>query len=236
MSWYVRQDDKQYGPISDALLKQWALEGTITPLTQVLKEGRTQWVEASRIRGLFPERLAPAEIPMPEPAASQPSPPPLRSRGGKQQPTIKYEDDTLNLVFGIAGVAILVIGVFTPFLKLPIVGDVNYFQNGKGDGVIVLVLAGMSFAVALLKHFKWLLVTGMLTLGCLAFAFFNVQRRLAEVKQQMAKDLEGNPFHGLAEGMMASIQLQWGFAVLVVGAIILIAAALIPKRQHIVRN
>jgi hypothetical protein len=34
--------------------------------------------------------------------------------------------------------------------------------------------------------------------------------------------------------MEASVQPQWGFAVLVVGAIILIAAALIQKRQRVV--
>ena len=37
----------------------------------------------------------------------------------------------------------MAIGVFLPLLSMPIVGSINYFQNGRGDGVIVLVLAAI---------------------------------------------------------------------------------------------
>ncbi|MBI9082217.1 MAG: hypothetical protein JEZ11_01385 [Desulfobacterales bacterium] len=44
-------------------------------------------------------------------------------------------------ILGLIGSIILFVGVFTPIFSVPIMGNMNYFQNGKGDGTIVLVLA-----------------------------------------------------------------------------------------------
>jgi hypothetical protein len=45
---------------------------------------------------------------------------------------------TKRQLLGIIGSAILFIGVFMPIVKLPVVGEMNYFHNGRGDGVIIL--------------------------------------------------------------------------------------------------
>jgi hypothetical protein len=64
------------------------------------------------------------------------------------------------------------------------------------------------------------------------FTFVNFQAKLAETKSQMETQLAGNPFRGLADVTMQSIQLQWGWAVLVVGAgLVITAAALQPKTK-----
>jgi len=52
-------------------------------------------------------------------------------------------------VFGLIGSILLFIGVFTPIISIPIVGNMDYFQNGKGDGTIVLVLAVISLLLAI---------------------------------------------------------------------------------------
>ena len=39
-------------------------------------------------------------------------------------------------VFGFAGAAALAFGVFCPIARVPIVGSVNYFRNGTGDGTV----------------------------------------------------------------------------------------------------
>jgi hypothetical protein len=38
-------------------------------------------------------------------------------------------------LLGILGSTLLFVGVFMPIVKLPIVGDMNYFANGKWDGI-----------------------------------------------------------------------------------------------------
>jgi hypothetical protein len=131
--------------------------------------------------------------------------------------------------FGLAGSIVLFIGVFTPMVSLPIVGSMNFFNNGQGDGVFVLLLAVISFVLTVRKQYRWLWVTGLLSLGLLLFTFVNVQMRISEAQSKMQSNLTGNPFKGIAGAAMQSVQIQWGWAVLVVGAALIIAAAAIRE-------
>ena len=125
-------------------------------------------------------------------------------------------------LLGLIGSITLFVGVFMPIVSIPLVGNINYFQNGEGDGVIVLVLALISLILVLVKKFKGLGATGLASLIVMGFTFYFFQKKLS----QMETELEGNPFSGLA---MQSIQLQWGWAILVVGAGLLIASAVLNE-------
>ena len=126
---------------------------------------------------------------------------------------------------GFLGSALLFLGVFLPIVKLPIVGELNYFANGRGDGVVVLVLAVISFGLVLFRWYWELWITGVDAAAALAFTFFNFQSGMKQVETQMQTDLKDNPFRSLANVAVRSIQLQWGWAVLVIGVVLLIAAA-----------
>jgi hypothetical protein len=132
-------------------------------------------------------------------------------------------------LLGLIGSTILFIGVFTPILSIPIMGDMNYFQNGEGDGTIILVLAIISFIVVLLKMFKVLWFTGLGSIVIMFFTFVNIQTNLANTKIKMETELAGNPFRGLADMAMQSVQIQWGWALLIVGAVLVIASAAIKE-------
>ncbi len=137
-------------------------------------------------------------------------------------------------ILGLVGSVILFIGVFTPIVSVPIVGNLNYFQNGRGDRVIVLVLALISLVLVLIKWYRWLWLTGPLSLGVMLYTFINFQVRMAEATAKMEQELANNPFRGIADIAMQSVQIQWGWAVLVVGAALLIAAAAVrePASQN----
>ena len=139
-------------------------------------------------------------------------------------------------MLGLIGSLILFVGVFTPIISLPLVGNMNYFQNGKGDGVIILALAIVSLILTLTKRYRGLWVTGIGTLAVMVFTFVNFQMRMSEAQSQMESQLSGNPFRGLADMAMQSVQIQWGWAVLIVGAGLVIAAAAIktPRFQNAV--
>ena len=47
---------------------------------------------------------------------------------------------------------ILFVGVFTPIVSFPIIGYMNYLQNGRGDGVIVLILAVISLVLVWARY------------------------------------------------------------------------------------
>lgn len=129
-------------------------------------------------------------------------------------------------VIGVAGAATLFVGVFLPIVSLPIVGAQNYFQNGRGDGAILLAIAAISLLATLAKRFTWVSIAGIFSLALLGYTFIAFRSRLAEMRATIERDLAGNPFAGIGEAMMQSVQLQWGWAVLVVGALLLCAAGL----------
>ena len=103
----------------------------------------------------------------------------------------------------------------------------TFFNNGQGDGVFVLLLAVISLVLTIRRRYGWLWVTGLLTLGLLLFTFVNLQSRISEAQTKMQSNLTGNAFKGIASAAMQSVQIQWGWAVLVVGSTLIIAAATI---------
>ena len=133
-------------------------------------------------------------------------------------------------ILGFIGSIILFIGVFTPVLNIPIMGNTTYFQIGKSVGTIVLVLAAVSVILALAKKYKGLWFTGLGSVAVIALTFFKLQMKLSDMKAKMGANLAGNPFKGLAEMAMQTVQLQWGWALLVVGSGLVIASA--AMREH----
>ncbi len=130
-------------------------------------------------------------------------------------------------MLGLVGSLVLFVGVFTPIISLPFVGSVNYFQNGKGDGVIILALAIVSLILTITKRYRGLWFTGIGSLAVMIFTFVNFRMRMSEMQTQMESQLSGNPFRGIADMAMQSVQIQWGWAVLIVGSGLVIAAAAI---------
>ena len=63
----------------------------------------------------------------------------------------------------------------------------------------------------------------------LLYSFIIFQRKIAITKSEMEGELAGNPFMGLADAALESIQLQWGWALLVIGCALLIGSAFMQK-------
>ncbi len=135
-------------------------------------------------------------------------------------------------ILGLIGSIVLFIGVFTPIVSVPIMGNMNYFQNGKGDGTLILILAVVSLVLVLTKKYKGLWFTGVGSLAVMAFTFINFQMKISDMKSQMESELAGNPFRGLADMAMQSVQLQWGWALLIVGAGLVIAGAAMKDESN----
>ena len=138
----------------------------------------------------------------------------------------------IKQLLGLIGSIVLFIGVFTPIVSVPIIGSMNYFQNGKGDGTLILILAVVSFVLVLTKKYKGLWFTGVGSLAVMAFTFINFQMKMSDMKSQMESKLAGNPFRGLVDMAMQSVQLQWGWALLIVGAGLVIASAVMKDESN----
>jgi hypothetical protein len=92
-----------------------------------------------------------------------------------------------------------------------------------------LILSVVSLVLVLAKKYKGLWLTGLGSMAVMAFTFINFQMKMSEAKAQMETKLAGNPFRGLADIAMQSVQLQWGWALLIVGAALVIASAAIKE-------
>ncbi len=163
---------------------------------------------------------------------------PVARRKAKQRET---GQPIARQLVGLFGSIILVVGVFTPIgsiilsvrVFMPIlgvpIGNLNYFQNGKGDGMIVLILAVISLVLVLIKAYEWLWFTGLGSMGVLLFTFINFQSRMSQAIANMKSELAGNrdlaDLADLADMAILSVQLQWGWALLIVGAALVIASA-----------
>ena len=137
----------------------------------------------------------------------------------------------MNMLFGILGSLVLILGVFAPLVSVPIMGSMNYFQNGKGDGIVILALAGVALVLSLSRLYKALWLPFLGCAGMLTFTFVRFQQGMSEARTEMKAYLADNPFAGLAELAMESVQLQWGFAVLIVGTVMLLIAAGLPAKR-----
>lgn len=128
-----------------------------------------------------------------------------------------------NLVF--AGAAMLAVGLFLPVVRMPIVGTLNLLANG-GD-IVGLILLGLAVTAAFLA-FKdrttdaaW---PGAAAAIILALLFARLQGAIGEMQRQ-ALELAGNPFAGLAQAAVGTIQLQWGWLVLALAPALIIYGA-----------
>ena len=128
-------------------------------------------------------------------------------------------------LLGLFGSIVLIIGVFTPLVSVPIMGNMNYFQNGEGDGTIVLILAVTSLILVLARKYKGLWFTGIGSLGIILSTFINFRLKISQAKEDIRSEFADNPFRGLADVALQSVQLQWGWAFLIVGAVLVIASA-----------
>ena len=123
-----------------------------------------------------------------------------------------------NKTLALAGSGLLFVGAFMPIVSMPIVGSLNYFQNGRGDGVLIVILAAATAFLVMTGRTRHVLWTGLVAAALLAFTFVRFQTKMSEARANMDSELADNPFRGLAEAAMGSVQLQWGWAVLLLAA------------------
>lgn len=131
----------------------------------------------------------------------------------------------------LAGAALLLLGAFAPVVSLPIVGNVTLLQDGRSAGWIWIgiAIAAAYFATKDDDNAVGLIGKGGLILA-VAWLFYTLIK-LSDVRAEASKSLEGNPFKGFADAAMGTIQLQWGWAALFVGASMLIYAGSFSEKK-----
>lgn len=129
-----------------------------------------------------------------------------------------------NLAF--IGAALLVFGLFAPIVTMPILGTINLFGNGSNlVALALLVVALVGAGLAARGRYTDIAWPGAAAVGIVLYSFGRLQVGMAQMRASL-RELEGNPFAGLAEGAMANVQVQWGWIVLGAGAAVLLYSGL----------
>lgn len=135
----------------------------------------------------------------------------------------------LRLVLALAGAALLFVGAFLPLVSVPLLGSINYFRNGTGDGVIIVLVALAAAVLALRRQYAWLVVPGAAAVSLLGATGITLFQLLKEVRDFAA--LLDNPYlEDMRQAAAQAFQVQWGLAVMVLGAVCVLGAGVLGWR------
>lgn len=125
-------------------------------------------------------------------------------------------------VLAVIGAGLLLFGTFMPVVSAPLFGSINYFRYNSNDALVVVLLALGSFILIGTRRTFLVLWTGLGALAMLIYSYVRLQSAVEEMRRAVEAELSGTPFGGLAEAALGSVQVRWGWAILLLGAGLLI--------------
>ena len=134
-------------------------------------------------------------------------------------------------ILGFSGAAVLALGAFVPIVSLPIVGSINYFNNGQGDGIFIVLLAVAAASLTFFGKHKFVWIPGAISAVLLLVTLVRFIQLVNDARAELTESLAGNPFAGLAEGFMGAVQLQWGWMLLFLGSIAIVASSFAGRKS-----
>lgn len=126
---------------------------------------------------------------------------------------------------------VMAVGAFCPIVHLPIVGSMNYVMGGRGDGTYIV---GCSAAIIGLVVFGYRRTSGIVAVVALFIimrALVVFSAALSKAQAELTKDT--GPFGGLSNLIANSVGLEWGWLLLVGGALAVTVMAMLPPGEAI---
>ncbi len=128
--WFFMQGDSRQGPVSSSELRKLAGQGRISADTPVWKAGLADWIEARRLKGLFP--VYPSELVPPPPPRARFTPMPqkrIRDQRPSAESTLagqasprRSSDESLGLIAAL-------LPLLGAFVMYNWIGQMNLLQN-----------------------------------------------------------------------------------------------------------
>ena len=134
---------------------------------------------------------------------------------------------------GLIGAVALGIGVFLPYESVPAGGTVSYWSAGGGGGTAIVGFALLSAFLVFVNKSIALWYTGLATLVLLVYGFVEVQFAREDSLNEARAHASGVTLADIGELAADApqlVQLQWGFAVLVAGVVLVLTGAIVGER------
>jgi hypothetical protein len=210
MFFQVSRNRKLLGEFSETMMSHKLYSGELRPEDLYRGEGMQDWRPLSQYGG-----VAPTAPPLPTMRN--------QSAGPTNDGGFLLVIDSASAL-GFSGSLILLLGVFAPALSVPLLGSVNYLQNGHGVGGILIVTALASAVLTARRLFRGLGITGSVTVICLAATLISFAYEARQMKASAGR-IQNRMFADLGAAAVDAVQLEWGLAVLFVGGVVLLVAA-----------
>jgi hypothetical protein len=134
-------------------------------------------------------------------------------------------------ILGLIGGVLIIIGIFLPLVTVTYGGDsqsASFFdaiKAGSWEGYVVLLCGIASIALAAMRKYRFLLITGIIALGVIVLNFINFKSSIAKAAGQSLEQLET---------MGVTISTQWvGWLVLILGGVLLLIAGATGRNQPV---
>jgi len=149
------------------------------------------------------------------------------------QNTINEIDTKLISKIGsILGSLLLCGGIFSPIVSLPLIGNLNYLYI-PGDSIIIFILSLISLILILQDKFHLLWISGIAALVVIFIGLFDMEILISQIRLGMEELLAPLMFRGLVDVAINSIQMQWGWLFLFLGAGLIIAGSFMNQKVYI---
>ncbi len=136
----------------------------------------------------------------------------------------------LRKITGLLGAVFLFAGVFCPIISVPIMGSMNYFQNGRTEGVFVIFAAAIAVMLCIIDEYRWLLLPGIGSAIMISITYYDFYSRMHAAREKLKSGLLENVFKGLADAAFQTFQFEWGWAVLIAGVVLITAAGIMKEK------
>jgi hypothetical protein len=127
--------------------------------------------------------------------------------------------------------AVMAFVAFCPIVRLPLVGSITYVMGGRGDGVYIV---GCTAAIVALVLAGYRRIAGIVAVGALFFlvrALVGFSAALSKAQADVAKE---TGFAGELGSLIAnSVGLEWGWILLVGGALAVIVLAILAPSDAV---
>lgn len=139
---------------------------------------------------------------------------------------------------GIIGAILLLIGVFAPMIKIPILGTMSFFDNNKLAGILIVILVLISLFLVFTKKLKLLWFSSIALLAVMGYTAWEAQKPLSSIKSKTSKilgeRLTDKITDKITDKAIDYVHIQWGLICLVLGLILIIISTVLPMEKKVV--
>jgi hypothetical protein len=148
-----------------------------------------------------------------------------------------------NQKTGIIGIILICIGLIVPLYTIPIIGTMSAFnlltsaEIGSVPNILISVTILLTIFSAILilniNTIKYVWLTGISKLIIILGSLYYWISKINEIKDDYNRQMQGNPFKSLGDIFINSIKIEWGWAILIMGTLLIIASSFIKDKMQI---